>query len=198
MSERPRIAVAVSGSGRSLRNLIERSRDGRLQAEVVLTVADRGKIKALEISEEADVPVALLRPKKFDGPAAFSEAVFEAVEGHGCQLLVLAGFLRLLPIPERWEGRVINIHPSLLPKHGGAGYYGDRVHAAVLESGDAESGCTVHYVDNQFDNGPPILQRRVAVRPDDTVESLAKRVFAEECEALPAAVERALAAQAKG
>lgn len=196
MSERPRIAVAVSGSGRSLRNLIERSRDGRFSADVALTIADRGKIKAIEISEDADVPVALLRPRKFDGPSGFSEAVFAAVEGHGCQLLVLAGFLRLLPIPERWEGRVINIHPSLLPKHGGAGYYGDRVHASVLEAGDAESGCTVHYVDNEFDNGPPILQRRVPVQADDTVESLAKRVFTEECEALPEAVERVLASQA--
>lgn len=198
MSERPRIAVAVSGSGRSLRNLIERSRDGRLNAEVALTVADRGKIKALEISEEADVPVALLRPKKFEGPGAFSEAVFAAVERQGCQLVVLAGFLRLLPIPERWEGRVINIHPSLLPKHGGAGYYGDRVHEAVLASGDEESGCTVHYVDNQFDNGPPILQRKVPVLAGDSVGSLAKRVFAEECEALPEAVERALIAQTAG
>ncbi len=196
MSERPRIAVAVSGSGRSLGNLIERSRDGRLNAEVALTIADRGKLKAIDIAEAAGVPVALLRPRQFASPAAFSEAVFEAVEAHECRLLVLAGFLRLLPIPERWESRVINIHPSLLPKHGGAGYYGERVHASVLEAGDTESGCTVHYVDNEFDNGPPILQRRVPVLADDTVESLAARVFAEECEALPQAVELALGASA--
>jgi phosphoribosylglycinamide formyltransferase-1 len=196
LSERPRIAVAVSGSGRSLGNLIERSRDGRLNAEVALTIADRGKLKAIDIAEAAGVPVALLRPRQFASPAAFSEAVFEAVEAHECRLLVLAGFLRLLPIPERWESRVINIHPSLLPKHGGAGYYGERVHASVLEAGDTESGCTVHYVDNEFDNGPPILQRRVPVLADDTVESLAARVFAEECEALPQAVELALGASA--
>ncbi len=196
MSERPRIAVAVSGSGRSLGNLIERSRDGRLNAEVALTIADRGKLKAIDIAEAAGVPVALVRPRQFASPAAFSEAVFEAVEAHECRLLVLAGFLRLLPIPERWESRVINIHPSLLPKHGGAGYYGERVHASVLEAGDTESGCTVHYVDNEFDNGPPILQRRVPVLADDTVESLAARVFAEECEALPQAVELALGASA--
>lgn len=196
MSERPRIAVAVSGSGRSLGNLIERSRDGRLNAEVALTIADRGKLKAIDIAEAAGVPVALVRPRQFASPAAFSEAVFEAVEAHECRLLVLAGFLRLLPIPERWECRVINIHPSLLPKHGGAGYYGERVHASVLEAGDTESGCTVHYVDNEFDNGPPILQRRVPVLADDTVESLAARVFAEECEALPQAVELALGASA--
>ncbi len=196
MSERPRIAVAVSGSGRSLGNLIERSRDGRLNDEVALTIADRGKLKAIDIAEAAGVPVALVRPRQFASPAAFSEAVFEAVEAHECRLLVLAGFLRLLPIPERWESRVINIHPSLLPKHGGAGYYGERVHASVLEAGDTESGCTVHYVDNEFDNGPPILQRRVPVLADDTVESLAARVFAEECEALPQAVELALGASA--
>jgi phosphoribosylglycinamide formyltransferase-1 len=196
LSERPRIAVAVSGSGRSLGNLIERSRDGRLNAEVALTIADRGKLKAIDIAEAAGVPVALVRPRQFASPAAFSEAVFEAVEAHECRLLVLAGFLRLLPIPERWESRVINIHPSLLPKHGGAGYYGERVHASVLEAGDTESGCTVHYVDNEFDNGPPILQRRVPVLADDTVESLAARVFAEECEALPQAVELALGASA--
>jgi len=108
---------------------------------------------------------------------------------------VLAGFLRLLPIRDAWKGRVINIHPSLLPAFGGKGYYGDRVHAAVLERGVQFTGCTVHVVDEVYDNGRIVLQRVVEVRPDDTVASLAARVFDEERIALPEAIGRVLAAR---
>lgn len=196
VSDSPRIAVAVSGTGRSLENLIARSAAGRLNAQVALTVADRRKIRALEVSTQAGIPFTVVRRRMFADPDAFSEAVFAEVERAECQLLVLAGYLKLLPVPKRWEGRVINIHPSLLPKHGGAGYFGDTVHQEVLEHGDKVSGCTVHYVDNQFDNGPHILQRKVEVHAGDSVRELANRVFAAECEALPEAIEIALSSQA--
>jgi phosphoribosylglycinamide formyltransferase-1 len=101
---------------------------------------------------------------------------------------VLAGFLRLLLLPEAWVGRVLNIHPALLPAFGGKGYWGERVHRAVLERGVQFTGCTVHYVTNEYDAGPIVLQRCVAVRPDDTVASLAARVFEQERRALPEAI----------
>ena len=103
-------------------------------------------------------------------------------------LVCNCGFLRLLLVPPAWEGKVMNIHPALLPKYGGKGMWGDHVHRAVLAAGEKESGCTVHFVTNEYDAGPVILQRRVPVREGDTVDSLAARVFAEECEAYPEAV----------
>ena len=101
---------------------------------------------------------------------------------------MLAGFLRLLVVPERWLGRVLNIHPALLPAFGGKGFYGERVHRAVLEAGERVTGCTVHYVTNEYDAGPILLQREVPVLPGDTPESLAARVFEAEQRALPDAV----------
>ena len=115
------------------------------------------------------------------------------LRGHNADLVCLAGYLRLLPIPPDFAGRVLNIHPALLPKFGGKGFYGDRVHRAVLEAGEHESGCTVHLCDNEYDTGPILVQRTVSVRSDDTVETLAARVFEAECEAYPEAIRRWLA-----
>jgi folate-dependent phosphoribosylglycinamide formyltransferase PurN len=114
--------------------------------------------------------------------------VWPLVEAAGADLVCNCGFLRLLPIPPRWENRVLNIHPGLLPAFGGKGMYGDRVHAAVLASGARESGCTVHFANNEYDRGPIILQKRVPVREGDTVQTLAARVFEVECEAYPEAI----------
>lgn len=100
----------------------------------------------------------------------------------------MAGYLHFWKIPERYQGRVLNIHPSLLPQFGGKGFYGQLVHEAVLEAGVTESGCTVHFADNEYDHGPIILQRRVPVMPDDTPTDLAERVFRQECEAYPEAI----------
>ena len=189
------LAVLVSGTGRTLANLFDRIDGGELDARIGLVAADREGIRGLELGRERGLPTAVVRPRDGDGPEDFSRRMFEAIEAQGCGTVVLAGFLRFLPIPERWLGRVINIHPSLLPAHGGKGCYGNRVHAAVLAAGDAETGCTVHYVDNIYDHGPPILQARVPVLPGDDVETLASRVFEEECRALPEALRRHLAAQ---
>lgn len=103
-------------------------------------------------------------------------------------LVVLAGFLHLFVFPPKYRGRVMNIHPALLPNFGGAGFYGNRVHEEVIRSGVKETGCTVHFCDGRYDHGPIILQRRIPVRPDDTVETLSKRVFQEECDAYPEAI----------
>ncbi|MEW6072366.1 MAG: phosphoribosylglycinamide formyltransferase [Planctomycetota bacterium] len=188
----PRLAVLVSGGGRSLENLAARIADGSLAAEIALVLSDRPGIGALARAERLGLPTLVVPWTKELGGEGFGARVFAAVEESGVVLVVLAGFLRLLRVPERWLGRVINIHPALLPAFGGKGMYGDRVHRAVLESGQRTTGCTVHYVDNQYDHGPILLQRTIEVLPDDTAETLAHRVFEEEKIALPAAIALAL------
>lgn len=188
-----RLAVFVSGGGRSLENLAEKIAAGELRAELALVVSNTPKAFALERAKRLGIPSVVLDPERALTPEEFSRAAFEAVESARADLVVLAGFLRLLPIPERWLGRVLNIHPSLLPAFGGKGFYGDRVHAAVLASGARVTGCTVHYVTNEYDKGPILLQRKVPVESGDDVHTLAARVFEAEKLALPAAIEAHLA-----
>ena len=183
-----RVAVLVSGGGRSLENLAERCAEGTLDAELGLVISNRADAYALERAARLNIPIQVIDEAREMSPEAFSKTVFQATENAGCSLVVLAGFLRFLPIPPAWEGRVLNIHPSLLPAFGGKGYYGDRVHAAVLERGVKYTGCTVHYVDNVYDNGPILIQRVLEVLPEDDVHSLAARVFEEEKVALPDAI----------
>lgn len=192
-----RLAVFVSGGGRSLENLVEVIAAGRLDAAIGLVLSDRPDVGALDRAARHELASAVCRRKDHASLDAFSAAVFDEVERHECEWVVMAGFLSLAKIPERWVGRVINIHPSLLPAFGGKGYYGDRVHAAVLEKGVWFSGCTVHFVDNEYDSGPIILQRVVDVLADDTVDSLAARVFEQEKIALPAAVADCLAGRVR-
>ena len=130
----------------------------------------------------------MLDPERRLTPEEFGAEAFRAVEAARAELVVLAGFLRLVAIPGPWLGRVLNIHPALLPAFGGKGFYGDRVHAAVLASGAEETGCTVHYVTNEYDKGPILLQRRIPVLPGDDVHTLATRVFEAEKLALPDAI----------
>jgi phosphoribosylglycinamide formyltransferase-1 len=201
---RARIAVFVSGGGRSLENLVEAARRGDFDAEIALVVANKPGIGALERAERLALPSVVLDPERKLAAPEFSGDAFLAVESFRCDLAVLAGFLRLLVIPDAWLGRVLNIHPSLLPAFGGKGFYGHKVHEAVLAQGCTVAGCTVHYVTNEYDVGPILLQRACAVADDDTPDSLAARVFTEEALALPEAVRmhlaehpRSLAARAK-
>jgi phosphoribosylglycinamide formyltransferase-1 len=187
-----RIAVFVSGGGRSLENLAQVIERGELQARIAIVISSTSKAGALERAARLGIPVVVIDPERKLAPAEYSRDAFAAVESAGADVVVLAGFLRFLPIPARWIGRVLNIHPALLPAFGGKGFYGERVHRAVLEAQIPETGCTVHYVDNEYDHGPILLQRRIAVRGDDTVESLAARVFEEEKIALPEALRRHL------
>ncbi|MCA8966168.1 MAG: phosphoribosylglycinamide formyltransferase [Planctomycetes bacterium] len=177
--QRPRLGVLLSGSGRTLKNLLERIADGRLRASVAGVASDRDDAFGLQRAIENGLETRVL-PE----PSAMWSWLLEL----DVDLVILAGYLRLLPIVPEFEGRVLNIHPSLLPKHGGKGMYGERVHRAVLEAGERESGCTVHLCDDEYDRGRVLIQARVPVLPDDTATSLAARVFAAECEAYPAAI----------
>ncbi len=195
MSAPTPIAVLVSGGGRSLENLLQESRAGRLPIEVRLVLSDRADAFALERARRAGIPTAVVPWDRERGPQPFADQVFTAIKEAGCELVCLAGFLRLLLPPEKWDGRVLNIHPSLLPAFGGKGFWGDRVHAAVLEAGVWFTGCTVHLIDDEYDRGPILYQELVEVRPGDTVESLGARVFEAEKHALPEAIRRFLNAQ---
>lgn len=180
-----RLAPLVSGGGRTVLNLLDRTQSGALAAEIPLVLADR-ECAAVPRLRARGVPVEVI---PWPGnPDAWAELAWPRIEAAKADLVLGCGFLRLLRIPPGWLGRVMNIHPGLLPRYGGKGLYGGRVHKAVLENREKESGCTVHFTDNEYDTGPRILERRVPVRPDDTVESLAARVFEAECEAYPEAI----------
>lgn len=182
-----RLAVLISGGGRSLLNLKRRIDEGRLSAIINVVVSSRGDAPGVERARAAGLPV-LVAERRLLSPADFQEAVTRAVSG--VDLVVMAGFLSMWQVPHEFAGRVINIHPALLPDFGGKGMYGDKVHRAVLESGHAESGCTVHFCTNEYDRGPIIVQKKVPVLRGDTVDKLAARVFEQECEALPEAIHR--------
>jgi phosphoribosylglycinamide formyltransferase-1 len=192
VSARP-VAVFVSGTGRHLENLARLARAGELPIDVRLCLSNKAGVQALERAARAGIEALVLDPQRELDAAAFSERAFAEVEARRCETVILAGFLRLLVVPERWLGRVLNIHPALLPAFGGQGYYGERVHRAVLERGCEVTGCTVHYVDNEYDHGPILHQRACPVLPGDDVHALAARVFAEEELAYPEAVRRHLA-----
>jgi formyltetrahydrofolate-dependent phosphoribosylglycinamide formyltransferase len=183
-----RLAVLLSGSGTTLQNLLDRSADGRLPARVVLVVSNRWDAYGLQRAEKAGIPTALIPRKDCASAEEFGRRIFDACRESQVDLVCLAGFLQFLPIPEDFVGRVMNIHPALIPAFCGKGYYGQRVHEAALAYGVKVSGCTVHFADNVYDHGPIILQRPVPVLDDDTAETLGQRVFQQECEAYPEAI----------
>jgi phosphoribosylglycinamide formyltransferase 1 len=179
MTERKiNLAVLVSGSGATLQNLIDKIAAGELPARIGLVVASRPGILAIERARQAGLSVIV----------ADAEKVFDHCDAAKVDLVCMAGWLKLLPIPRLYAERVMNIHPALLPSFGGRGYYGLRVHQAVLDHGCKVSGCTVHFVDAAYDNGPIILQRACDVAEGDTPRTLAARVLEEEKIAYPAAI----------
>lgn len=188
----PRLGVLVSGGGRSLENLIASHRAGRLSADVSIVICSNPRAGAIARCTRLGVPVEVIERSSFASTEAYSAAIFDVLRAHDVDLVVMAGFLKLLSIAPDFEGRVLNIHPALLPAHGGPGMFGDHVHRSVLESGATESGCTVHLADNEYDHGPVVLQMRCDVEPDDTVDSLAARVFELEKEALVRSIEMVL------
>lgn len=192
--DRVRLAVLLSGSGRTLENLLARQRGGELPVAVVAVVCSRGDVRGAAIARDAGIPVAVIRRRDFPDVAAHNAAIATWLEPLAPEIIALAGYLCYFIRPAWFAGPVVNIHPALLPRHGGQGMYGDRVHAAVLAAGDQQSGCTVHHVDAEYDRGPIIAQAQVPVLPDDDVAALAARVFAAECELYP----RVLAGLARG
>jgi phosphoribosylglycinamide formyltransferase 1 len=183
-----KLAVLVSGGGTTLQNLIDAIADGRLDARVSVVIGSRAGLKGLQRAADARLMNFVVERQAIGNVGVFSREVFSLIDDAGVDLVCLAGWLCLLEIPPKYAGRVMNIHPALLPSFGGKGMYGRRVHEAVIAHGCKVSGCTVHFVDATYDNGPIILQRTCPVLDDDTPESLAHRVFEEEKIAYPEAI----------
>jgi phosphoribosylglycinamide formyltransferase-1 len=183
-----KLAVLVSGSGTTLQNLIDEIAAERLHAEISVVIGSRQGLKGLDRARAAQLPIAVVDRQSFASPADFNREVFRHIEASKADLVCMAGWLCLLDIPTAYEGRVMNIHPALLPSFGGKGMFGQKVHQAVLDHGCKISGCTVHFVNHAYDNGPIILQRCCPVEETDTAETLAARVFEAEKLAYPAAI----------
>lgn len=187
------IAVLLSGGGTTLRNLIELKQRDALPIDIRLVISSSPTAKGLQYAADAGIPSHVIEKTKKLSPVEYEKQNFDLCRAAGVKYVVMAGFLKHLPIPADFENRVINIHPSLIPAFCGQGMYGLKVHQGAIDYGAKISGCTVHFVDNQFDHGPIIGQWPVPVHDDDTAETLQARVFAAECAAYPAVL-RSLAA----
>jgi formyltetrahydrofolate-dependent phosphoribosylglycinamide formyltransferase len=184
-----RLAVLLSGGGTTLQNLLDRIADGRLNASVVQVVSSRADAFGVKRAQRAGVSTVVVERKSCASREEFSAKIFEPCREASADLVCMAGFLQLVLIPDEFRGRVMNIHPALIPSFCGKGFHGQHVHEAVIASGVKVTGCTVHFADNVYDNGPIIIQRPVPVLDDDTAETLAARVFEQECEAYPEAIQ---------
>ena len=190
--EKTRVAVLVSGGGTNLQALIDKVADGQLpEVEIVRVISSREDAFALERAQRAGISTAV---------AAEQQDVLRELKDCGAEIVVLAGYMRVLSpeVIEEFRDRIINIHPSLIPKYCGKGFYGKRVHKAVLEAGEKESGATVHYVDEGVDTGKIIIQEKVPVMEGDTPDTLAARVLETEHEILAKGLKKAIADLKKG
>ncbi len=183
-----RVGFLVSGGGTTVKNIRELIEAGKLDAEIAVVIASRPGTRAIERASEWGVPHAVVARKECPDTEEFGRRITEILDANDVGLVCLAGFLSLYPIPPRYEGKVLNIHPALMPAFCGKGYYGHHVHEAVVRSGVKVTGCTVHFADNEYDNGPIIVQRSVPVQFEDDAEAVAARVFEQECVAYPEAI----------
>ncbi|MCD6405356.1 MAG: phosphoribosylglycinamide formyltransferase [Planctomycetes bacterium] len=188
MSGKARLAVLLSGSGTTLQNILDRIGNGTLPAEVAVVVSSRKDAYGLIRAEKAGAPAHVVSSREYADWDDHSRAVTEVLDRYGPDLVVMAGYMCLYRFPARYEHRIMNIHPALIPAFCGKGLYGHLAHKAVIDYGVRVTGCTVHFVDNEYDHGPIILQRTVAVRAGDTADTLAERVQAEERIAYPEAI----------
>ena len=188
-----KIAVLVSGGGTNLQAIIDAIADGTItDTQIVTVISNNAGAYALERANAAGIAASCISPKNYESRALFNEALLEAVQASGADLIVLAGFLVVIPeqMIRAYRNRIINIHPSLIPSFCGTGYYGLKVHEGVLARGVKVTGATVHFVDEGTDTGPILLQKAVEVRQDDTPQSLQRRVMEEaEWKLLPRAID---------
>ena len=183
-----RVAVLLSGEGTSLENLLACIERGEVPARVVLVLASKEGAGGLARARRHGIPALAVPRKQFRDTKAFNDALHAELERHDPDLVLSLGFLSPFELRGRYEGRAMNVHPALIPAFSGKGFYGHHVHEAVLAAGVKVTGATVHFVDEEYDHGPIILQRSIAVLDDDTPETLAARVQALERELIPEAV----------
>lgn len=182
-----RVAVFASGGGSNFQAIAENA----LSYRVTLVVCNRSKAGVLDRAHALGVPTQVLSPRAFESDTLYANTLLELLHTKNIDLIALAGYLCKVPVPvvEAFWGRILNIHPALLPRFGGKGLYGHRVHKAVLEAKETFSGATVHFVDEEYDTGPILLQKKVPVLPDDTPDTLAERVLAVEHQIFPEAID---------
>ncbi|HUW32366.1 MAG TPA: phosphoribosylglycinamide formyltransferase [Planctomycetota bacterium] len=183
-----KLAVLLSGSGRTLDNFYRHIDEGKLPAEVSVVVGSRPDALGLEKAARRGTPTRCIERRKYADAVSFSAAITDVLRQYKPDLVLLAGFMHFYRVPDEYAGRAMNIHPALIPAFCGKGFYGHHVHEAVLKYGAKVSGCTVHFADNIYDHGPIIIQRVVPVLDNDTPDALAARVFEEECIAYPEAI----------
>ncbi len=189
-SEVIKIAVLVSGGGSNLQSIIDSCRSGKIDGKVELVISSKEGVYALSRAAGSGIESCVIDREGYDSDEAFSEEILRLAKEKKIDIICLAGFLKKLGknIVKEYGGRILNIHPALLPSFGGRGMYGIRVHRKVLEAGEKESGCTVHIVEEEYDTGEIVLQRKVPVESGDTPEELARRVLKEEHRAYPEAI----------
>ncbi len=194
MTQSPVLGCLISGGGRTVLNLADAIADGRLPARIGIVIASNPDAAGIERCRGRGLSVEVVGRHEGLSDEKRNDRIDQLLVDAGVNLVCLCGYLRRFRVGTTWKGHVVNIHPALLPRHGGLGMYGHHVHEAVLRSGDTESGCTVHWVDEQYDHGPTILQRRCPVLPSDSPEDLAERVFEQERLAYPEAIRQILTA----
>ena len=183
-----RMAVLLSGGGTTLQNLIDRIADGTLPASIALVIASRSDAGGIQRARDHGIPSAVVARADYPDVDRFNDALHACLDQYAVDLIVLCGFLSPFQLRGRYTRRVMNIHPALIPAFSGKGFYGMRVHRAVIESGVKITGCTVHFADDEYDHGPIILQASVAVQDDDTPESVAAHVHELENRIYPEAI----------
>jgi len=188
------IVVFASGSGTNFQAIIDAVSDGRIAGKITGLIASKDKIGAIEKAVKASIPYSVINPSHYSGNDKFTVKLLNCLDTLEPDLIVLAGYVVKVPVEviKAYKGRIINIHPALLPKYGGRGFYGISVHKAVLDADETVSGCTVHFVDHEYDRGEIISQRKVTILPHDTPETLSLRILKEEHELLPEVIAKLL------
>ena len=183
-----KLAVFISGAGTTLHNLIQKRNDGQLDVDFELVISSNPNAGGLKYAEQSNISHQNVLRKDFSDAESYRDAMFAPCRKADVDYVLMGGFLQHVLIPADFTHRVLNIHPALIPSFCGKNFYGRHVHEAVIAYGSKVSGCTVHFVDDQYDHGPILLQQVVPVEKNDSPEQLADRVFAAECEAYPEAI----------
>lgn len=181
------IVVFASGSGTNFQAIIDAAEEGQIDGCIRGLITNKGEIQAIERAQNHEIDHVILRPSQFADHSAYVEALLDQLAKWDTDLIALAGYMIKIPteVIEAYEGRIVNIHPSLLPKFGGKGFYGMKVHRAVIDNEETQSGCTVHLVTEEYDDGPILGQTKVPVKKTDDADTLASRILKEEHKLFP-------------
>ena len=185
--------VLLSGSGRTLENLLEKVNSDNLPIDIMAVVSSRPNVRGIDIAENANIDSKVFQRNYFESISEHNLAINSWIYPYSPKLILLAGYICFYQLPSWFNGIALNIHPALLPKYGGKGFYGERVHRAVLDNNDAVTGCTVHHVTDEYDAGSIVAQCEVRVLPGDDIDTLAARVFDAECKLFPEAIRKVIA-----